>query len=101
MDAYLGHEDLDESSSSDESEDELFIDDMGKVKSKSLIKQYRTCKNHFINFLIHKKSKYQIDNMPNDYLTTRLIGEFATFMIKDLKMYSIQTLLAYISDIKN
>ena len=92
---------MEDDSSSDSDESEREMADMGKAKSNSIIKQYRTVKNHFIAFLIHKNSKFVIDNMTNAYLTTKLIGEFATFMLEDLHIHAISTLLSYISDLKS
>ena len=81
--------------------DEHSMVDMGKIMSKSTSKQYKTAKNHFAKFLLAKNSKHDIFNLTNMYLTTTLIGEFATYMIRVIKIPALSTLLSYISDLKN
>jgi len=93
---------MEDINSSDESYDsEVSIEDMGRKQSKSMVKQYRTASNHFVKFLTHKKSRFEMQSLPNEYLTEALIGEFATYMIDILKIRALQTLMTYISDIKN
>ena len=74
---------------------------MGKKVSASTKKQVTTSKNHFSDYLRDQRSPYSIDNMPNEYLTCELFGQFATFLVKKNKNKALSSVLSYISDVKN